>query len=353
MSKLYYHQSASSRQHLRISVTKHLGGSEPVLAPAISLAGAVACHISGQVHKVGALVFYAIDNQLGAGLRPGQAQDLMQTPLVEGQGPFKLAVAICCVFGAPSASSDTSLARAWDRLWPLRRRIMSRLRQRSCSSRLRPVGGASQAALWVPWGAASRGFEVARPTSQADHSVAPSPLSGEGTWSSTRPRGGDGGRVFFFFLYSTTAGWWWWCWDPFWCTNKSPNVSDPTRVHFWMADCCGCCPVGMLVVAMMMTTRWGRAPGRQWGGSMRHLVPGGTEGCTAWRCPFYFTSAAGRYSTLSQLEIIPSGLSPTQSSLDQPMDSRNSLTRSWAKASVGLGWSGQAINGMISLHKVT
>ena len=39
MSKLYNHQSASSRQHLRISVTKHLGGSEPVLAPAIPWLG--------------------------------------------------------------------------------------------------------------------------------------------------------------------------------------------------------------------------------------------------------------------------------------------------------------------------
>ena len=34
-SKLYYRQSASSRQQLWISVTKHLGCSEPVLAPAI------------------------------------------------------------------------------------------------------------------------------------------------------------------------------------------------------------------------------------------------------------------------------------------------------------------------------
>ena len=92
---------------------------------------------------------------VGAGLRPGQAQDLLQTPLVEGQRPFQLAAALCCVFGVLAASGAASGAR--DRLRPLRRRIVSRSRRRSCRSRLYPCGrpgaleaGASNPRGWRP-----------------------------------------------------------------------------------------------------------------------------------------------------------------------------------------------------------
>ena len=129
---------------------------------------------------------------LDVALRPGQAQDLLQAPLVEGQAVFQyMAVVHCVLTMAPDYSAVVH---------------MSSSQWRSCSSHLCPIGGTSLQAAWGPTG---RGSKATWLTSHCHFHMVTLLQSSDDTWSATRPRGDDDGWVMaaFFFLVGAITAW--------------------------------------------------------------------------------------------------------------------------------------------------
>ena len=168
---------------------------------------------------------------LGAGLHPGQAQDLLYTPLVEGQGPFQLAAALCCVFRVPTASGAMACGHSGGG---------------SCRGR----DGGPVEAVFAPLAALARPLAGAsKPRSQR-----PRPTTAWlHRWCPARARHRPPGPAVAMVVgpFSSHSAPWAGD-DDVEVLSDAPTTSPamcpalPGSIS-WMADCCcDCCPLGMM-----------------------------------------------------------------------------------------------------------